>query len=147
MTEFGTFPGRESRVYTVTLGAHAVPVSLHFPVTGGGAREFVFVPDPRMAKEFAAPFEGMSHSKALGSIYQYIDRERREVALDDADTGAAGRRREATFALVQWNKATKVEFPREVHCILRVPYGRNGQAMHEVVRAIEGADGSAGGAR
>ena len=147
MTDFGKFPGRDCRVYTVTIEPHAVPVSLLFPVTGDGQREFVFVPDPKMAKEFAGPFKGLSHSKALGSIYRYVDRGRREIPLEGEDSSAVNRPRQARFALVQWDKTAKVEFPHEVHCIQRVPYGQSGRAMHEIVPATDITGRAAGGAR
>lgn len=146
MAGFGTFPGRESRVYALTIEAHSVPVSLLFPVSKGGSRDFVFVPDVNMAKEFSRAFEGFSYSKALGSIYRYVGRGRMEVVLSDEQSYPFDRIREARFALVKWEKSANLEFPNEVHCIQQLRYGPSGHVMNEVVTANLVSGQTAGGA-
>ena len=147
MAEFGVFPGRESRVYSFGIEAYSLPVELIFPVTNGGPRDFVFVPDGNMAKEFAGPLDGSSYSKALGSIYKYVGRGRTEVLLSDGDSYSINRYREARFALVQWGKSSAIEFPKQVYSIQKARYGGSDRVVHEVVTAATLSLHSAGGAR
>lgn len=147
MAEFGVFPGRESRVYSVGIEAYSLPVSLVFPVAGGGPRDFVFVPDGDMTKEFAGPLEGSSFSKALDSIYRYVGRGRTEVLLSDGSSYPLNRKREARFALVKWDKAADLDFPTGVYCIQRSSFGGSGRVMHEVRAATSVSVQQVGGAR
>lgn len=135
MAEFGNYPRHESRVYTVPVEAHTVPLALHFQLAGEGPRDFAFIPDGNTAQIFPAAFEGFAHSDALRSIFCYLGQGRSEVRLCGPGSLPASRRREVRFALVKWNRSGPIAFPRAVHCIQKVSFGHRGLGMHEIVEA------------
>lgn len=140
MVEFGRYGRRESRIYTVPVEAHAIPLSLHVQLGGGGARDFVFVPDGDTAQELAPAFQGYARSDALGSLFRYVGGGRTEIPLEYPGTRGTTSPRRLRFALVKWDVTKNLEFPDAVHCLLRVPFGREGRAMHEIVTAHVGED-------
>lgn len=139
MVEFGRYGRRESRIYTVPVEAHAIPLSLHVQLPGGGTRDFAFVPDGDTAQEFAPAFQAFSRSDALGSRFRYVSGERPDISLEYPGALGSTGRRQIRFALVKWDLSRDLDFPKAIHCLLRVPFGRDGRELHEIVTpTVEG---------
>src|SRR5699024_12731997 len=72
MAEFGLYPGRESRVYTLDVPAHTVQVQLHLSLSGSARRDLVLVPESGTIDQHPEAFSAYSHSTALDSVFRYV---------------------------------------------------------------------------
>lgn len=133
MAEFGVYPGRESRVYTIDVPAHTVPVQLHLSLPGNGPRDLVLVPEPGTIDRHPEAFSAYSHSTALESVFRYVGQGARDIPLASAGSVPTPAPTQLRFALVRWAPASRGLLPEAIHCLLAVPYGAGEQPLYEIV--------------
>lgn len=135
MAQFGVYSRRESRVYTIDVPAHTVPVQLHLPLPGSAPRDVVLIPDEVTIQKYPEAFAGYSHSSALESVFRYVGEDSGDVPLASASSVPSSAAVQLRFALARWAPTSSGPLPDVIHCLLAVPFGTGGQSMHEIVAA------------
>lgn len=133
MAEFGVYPGRESRVYTLDVPAHTVPVQLHLSLPGSAPRDLVLVPEPGTIDQHPEAFSAYSHSTALESVFRYVGEGAGDIPLAAAGSVPSSAPTQLRFALARWSPASRGPLPEAIHCLLAVPYGTGEQPLYEIV--------------
>lgn len=133
MTEFGNYPALESRVYVLTVQAHAIPLSVHVLLPGSGSRDFVFIPDGSTAQLFPDAFAGFGRSEALGSIFRYIGVANDTVPLATTHWTPSPRPLELRFAIARWSRTSTVPLPAAIHSVQSLPSHPASPMLHEIV--------------
>lgn len=133
MAEFGVYPGRESRVYTIDVPAHTVPVQLHLSLPGSAPRDLVLVPEPGTIDQHPEAFSAYSHSTALESVFRYVGEGAGDIPLAPTGSVPSSAPTQLRFALGRWAPASRGPLPEAIHCLLAVPYGTGEQPLYEIV--------------
>lgn len=133
MAEFGDYPRRESRVYTIDVPAHTVPVQLHLSLPGSAPRDLVLIPEASAIQQYPEAFAAYSHSTTLESVFRYVGEGNGEIPLAPASSVPSSAPTRLRFALARWAPAGRGPLPNAIHCLLAVPYGTGEQPLHEIV--------------
>ncbi len=120
-----SFPGYESRLYTIELSPGAQARNLVVPGSTDGDRNLILIPGKDLVGEFSI-FDGFNYSKQLGERFAYIPREGLDLDLYFHQSRPNGEHNdELRLAIVKWNRDSSERFPAEIACLsmLHMPGG------------------------